>query len=75
MTAAKTAVLAGLGNWHVPLGKIEHDLAQDRLVRVLLGWSLPMLGIYAVWPNIGAQMALTRRLIDHFLEDRTSLML
>ncbi len=75
VTAAKAAVLAGLGIWHVPLGEIEQDLAQGRLVRVLPDWSLPMLGIYAVWPDIGPQKALTRRLIDHFIENRTDLML
>ncbi|MEB8388814.1 LysR family transcriptional regulator [Rhodobacteraceae bacterium KMM 6894] len=75
VTAAKAAVLAGLGIWHVPLGEIEHDLAQGRLVHVLPDWNLPELGIYAVWPDIGPQKALTRRLIDHFLENRTDLML
>jgi DNA-binding transcriptional LysR family regulator len=75
VTAAKAAVLAGLGIWHLPLGEISGDLAQARLVRVLPDWKLPMLGIYAVWPAIGPQKALTRRLIDHFLENRTELML
>ena len=68
-------MLAGLGIWHVPLGEIENDLAQERLVRILPDWNLPDLGIYAVWPDIGPQKALTRRLIDHFLEHRTDLML
>ena len=75
VTAAKAAVLAGLGIWHVPLGEIQRDLAQGRLIHVLPDWKLPMLGIYAVWPDIGPQKALTRRLIDHFLENRTELML
>ena len=75
VTAAKAAVLAGLGIWHVPLGEIEHELAQGRLVRVLPDWNLPMLGIYAVWPDIGPQKALARRLIDHFIEHRSDLML
>ena len=75
VTAAKASVLAGLGIWHVPLGEIENDLAQERLVRILPDWNLPDLGIYAVWPDIGPQKALTRRLIDHFLEHRTDLML
>ncbi|MBT0956100.1 LysR family transcriptional regulator [Alphaproteobacteria bacterium KMM 3653] len=75
VTAAKAAVLAGLGIWHVPLGEIEEELAQGRLVRVLPEWTLPVLGIYAVWPDIGPQKALTRRLIDHFIEKRSALML
>lgn len=75
VTAAKAAVLAGLGIWHVPLGEIQQDLAQGRLVHILPDWKLPELGIYAVWPDIGPQKALTRRLIDHFLEHRTDLML
>jgi DNA-binding transcriptional LysR family regulator len=75
VTAAKAAVLAGLGIWHIPFGEIEHDLAQGRLVHILPDWNLPDLGIYAVWPDIGPQKALTRRLIDHFLEHRTDLML
>ncbi|GHA40028.1 transcriptional regulator [Amylibacter ulvae] len=75
VSAAKAAVLAGLGIWHLPLGEIEQELAQGRLIPVLSDWNLPELGIYAVWPDIGPQKALTRRLIDHFLEDRTELML
>lgn len=75
MDAAKAAVLAGLGIWHVPLGEIENDIGQGRLVRILPDWALPELGIYAVWPDIGPQKALTRRLIDHFLENRSELML
>ncbi|MBU2983037.1 LysR family transcriptional regulator [Lentibacter algarum] len=75
VTSAKAAVLAGLGIWHLPLGEIEHDLAQGRLVRVLPDWSLPDLGIYAVWPDIGPQKALTRRLIDHFVSQKSDLML
>lgn len=73
--AAKAAVLAGLGIWHVPLGEIEHDLARGRVIRVLPNWNLPELGIYAVWPEIGPQKLLTRRLIDHFLEHRKDLVL
>jgi len=75
VTAAKAAVLAGLGIWHIPLGEIEHDLAQGRLVAVLPDWNLPELGIYAVWPDIGPQKVLTRRLIDHFLKHRTDLII
>ncbi|MBT8415052.1 MAG: LysR family transcriptional regulator [Boseongicola sp.] len=75
VNAAKAAVLAGLGLWHVPLGEIEQDLADGRLVHVLPKWALPALGIYAVWPDIGPQKALTRRLINHLVENRSKLML
>lgn len=75
VTAAKAAVLAGLGIWHIPFGEIEYDLSHGRLVRILPDWKLPDLGIYAVWPDIGPQKALTRRLIDYFLEHRTDLVL
>ncbi|PLW78995.1 LysR family transcriptional regulator [Cohaesibacter celericrescens] len=75
VNAAKAAVLAGLGIWHLPLGEIEKDVAEGRLIHVLPDWNLPVLGIYAVWPDIGPQKSLTRRLIDHFLENRTELML
>jgi DNA-binding transcriptional LysR family regulator len=75
VTAAKAAVMAGLGIWHLPLGEIDQELTQGQLVHVLPNWTLPMLGIYAVWPDIGPQKALTRRLIDHLLEHRNDLML
>lgn len=74
INAAKSAVLAGLGIWHVPLGEIEQDLAAGRVVQVLPEWELPALGIYAVWPDIGPQKALTRRLIDFILQNRSDLM-
>ncbi|MEM5501627.1 LysR family transcriptional regulator [Ahrensia kielensis] len=75
VNAAKAAVLAGLGIWHLPLGEIEKELAQGQLVHVLPKWSLPILGVYAVWPDIGPQKALTRRLIEHFVEHRSELIL
>ncbi|MCF2904975.1 LysR family transcriptional regulator [Octadecabacter sp. CECT 8868] len=73
--AAKAAVLTGLGIWHLPLSEIEKELASGELVHLLPGWALPVLGIYAVWPDIGPQKALTRRLIDHLVEHRSKLML
>jgi DNA-binding transcriptional LysR family regulator len=73
VNAAKSAVLAGLGLWHIPQGEIEAEVADGRLTHVLSDWSLPVLGIYAVWPDIGPQKALTRRLIDFFLEKRAEL--
>ncbi|AML53106.1 substrate binding domain-containing protein [Falsihalocynthiibacter arcticus] len=75
VNAAKAAVLAGLGIWHLPRSVIEHEIVRGELVHILPGWSLPTLGIYAVWPDIGPQKALTRRLIDHFIAHRSDLML
>ncbi|SOH93578.1 DNA-binding transcriptional regulator, LysR family [Monaibacterium marinum] len=75
INAAMAAVVAGLGIWHPPLGEVQRELAQGRLVQVLPEWSLPSMGIYAVWPDVGPQKALTRRLIEHFLECRSDLML
>lgn len=75
VNAAKAAVLSGLGIWHLPRSEIEQEVTQGELVRVLPDWKLPTLGIYAVWPDIGPQKALTRRLIDHFIAHRSDLML
>ncbi|WP_169385109.1 hypothetical protein [Ahrensia kielensis] len=60
---------------YLPLGEIKKELAQGQLVHVLPKWSLPILGVYAVWPDIGPQKALTRRLIEHFVEHRSELLL
>lgn len=73
VASAKSAVLAGLGIWHLPASEIQHDLQSGALVRVLPDWNLPSLGIYAVWPDIGPQKALTRRLIDFFVAHRSEL--
>ncbi|MGJ8590019.1 MAG: LysR family transcriptional regulator [Yoonia sp.] len=75
VNAAKAAMLAGLGIWHLPRSVIEHQMESGQLQRVLPDWNLPTLGIYAVWPDIGPQKALTRRLIDHFIAHRSDLML
>ncbi len=71
IASAISAVLAGLGMRALPRDEVEDDLAAGRLVHVLPGWSLPVLGVYAVWPDSGPQKALTRRLIDFFLDHRT----
>lgn len=67
--AAKSAVMSGLGIWHLPLSEIEEELAEGTLVAILPEWDLPVLGVYAVWPDSGPQKALTRRLIDFFLNE------
>ena len=71
IASARSAVLAGLGIRHLPLGEILDDIEAGRLVRVLPDWSMPELGVFAVWPDSGPQKALTRRLID-FLVERKS---
>lgn len=68
ITSAISAVRAGLGLRALPQSEVEADLADGNLVRVLPDWGLPELGIYAVWPDIGPQKMLTRRLIDCFAE-------
>ena len=74
VTAGRSAVLTGLGLMSLPLNEIEDDLASGDLVEVCEDWQLPSLGVYAVWPDIGSQRKLTRRLIDYLAEhsDRPS---
>ncbi|MEP0320558.1 LysR family transcriptional regulator [Bauldia litoralis] len=74
IASAKSAILAGLGVQHLPLGEVEEEIASGKLVRVLPQWRLPVLGVYAVWPDIGPQKALTRRLIDFFLDQKARLL-
>ncbi|NND92038.1 MAG: LysR family transcriptional regulator [Granulosicoccus sp.] len=72
--SAKSAILAGLGVRHLPLGEVEEEIASGRLVQVLPEYRMPDLGVYAVWPDGGHEKALTRRLIDFLLDDRTRLL-
>lgn len=65
IAAGKDAVMAGLGILNLPYSEVERELASGELVEVLSGWHLQTLGIYAVWPDSGAQKRLTRRLIDY----------
>jgi len=67
LAAAKAAVFAGLGVQHLPHSEVDIEIAEGRLVEVLPTWSPPDLGIYAVWPDIGPQKTLTRKLME-FLE-------
>lgn len=67
MSSAKAAVLEGLGIQHLPDSEVDIEIAEGRLVEVLPEWSPPDLGMYAVWPDIGPQKKLTRKLIE-FLE-------
>nr|WP_067290369.1 LysR family transcriptional regulator [Marinobacterium profundum] len=72
--SAKSAILAGLGVRHLPLGEVEEEIASGKLVQVMPQWSVPDLGVYAVWPDFGPKKALTRRLIEFFLDDRAVLL-
>ena len=69
LSAAKLAVLEGLGIQHLPTSEVDLELAKGRLVEVLPQWSPPELGVYAVWPDIGPQKKLTRRLIDFLTQE------
>ena len=61
---AKGAVIAGLGLRALPLSEIETELNTGELIQVLPEWRLASINIYAVWPDIGQQKKLTRRMID-----------
>lgn len=65
--AAKSAVVSGLGLQVLPLSEVEAEINSGELVHVLPEWQPPILGIYAVWPDLGPQKHLTRRLIDFLL--------
>ena len=72
--SAKSAILAGLGVRHLPLGEVEEEITSGKLVKVMPQWSVPDLGVYAVWPDFGPKKGLTRRLIEFFLDDRAGLL-
>lgn len=72
ISSARSAVLAGLGVRQLPISEITDDIAQGRLAFVLPDWRIPIMGIYAVWPDSGPQKALTRRLLDFFLDHGVS---
>ncbi|WP_457936331.1 LysR family transcriptional regulator [Mesorhizobium sp. 10J20-29] len=73
IASAKSALLAGLGVQHMPLGEVSEEIASGTLVRLLPQWRLPDLGVYAVWPDVGPQKALTRRVIDFFVDNNAGL--
>lgn len=64
VTAAHSAVVSGLGIQRLPATEVEQDLRDGKLVELLPEWSLPDLGVYAVWPETG-RGNLTRRMVDH----------
>ncbi|WP_165814531.1 LysR family transcriptional regulator [Pararhodobacter oceanensis] len=74
IASARSAVLAGLGLRHLPRGEVAGDLEAGHLQRVLPDWSMPALGVYAVWPDSGPQKALTRRLIEDLVSQKAGLL-
>ncbi|MGR3512816.1 MAG: LysR family transcriptional regulator [Paracoccaceae bacterium] len=66
--AAKAALLAGLGMQRLPVSEVQGELERGELVEVLPGWRPPELGVYAVWPDSGAQRRLTRRFVDALVD-------
>ncbi|MEM8980503.1 MAG: LysR family transcriptional regulator [Pseudomonadota bacterium] len=70
-SAAKSAVMAGLGVRQLPLEEVRQELEDGKLVHLMPKWSVPLEGVFAVWPDIGPQKTLTRMLIDHMADWQT----
>ncbi len=70
VTAAKSAVLAGLGIQRLPEFEIRQELVNGSLVRVLPDWTPSALGVYVVWPDVNRQKKLTRCFIDYLVSAR-----
>ena len=64
IAAVIAAVKAGVGIQRLPASEIEDDLVSGALVRLLPDWSLPVQGVYAVWPNANPQRRMTRTFIE-----------
>ncbi len=62
--AARAAIIAGLGIQRLPSSAVQDALDDGSLVRVLPDWELPLLGVHAIWPEVGPRKQLTQRLID-----------
>lgn len=62
--AIRELVVAGAGLATLPEVMVRADLARGRLVEVLPGWSVAMLGIYAVWPYNAQRAGLTARFVE-----------
>lgn len=73
LSSAKSAVLEGLGIQHLPDSEVDAEIAAGTLAEVLPDWSLPVLGVYAVWPDIGPQKKLTRRLLDFMQSEQKNI--
>lgn len=60
----KALMLAGLGITRLPAPDAEAELADGRAARVLPGWSMPSIGVFAVTPQRDAQPAKVRLAIE-----------
>ena len=67
--ALRSAILAGLGVQRLPASVASNDLKSNTLVELLPDWTIPELGIFAVWPDTSRRSSLTRLLIDHVVEN------
>lgn len=68
ISAAKCAILEGLGVQHLPSSEVEVELQSGELIQILPEWSPPILGVYAVWSDSGYQKRLTRTFIDSLMQ-------
>jgi|APTNR8051073442_1049403.scaffolds.fasta_scaffold01691_2 DNA-binding transcriptional LysR family regulator len=70
---AKRFALAGAGALASIDLLVAEDLAAGRLVELLPDWSLPSVGVYAVWPANVSRNSLSARFVD-FLHTQISLL-
>jgi DNA-binding transcriptional LysR family regulator len=68
-SAVRELVSAGLGVSVLMDHMVSREVAQNRLVRLLPGWTLPQIGVHAVYPATRHVPAKVRALID-FLRQR-----
>jgi DNA-binding transcriptional LysR family regulator len=69
--ALRELVIAGAGVAALPEAMVRADLAHGRLVEVLAGWQLPILGVYAIWPSTAQRATLTLGFLD-FMASRVA---
>ena len=63
-TGIRELVLAGIGLAALPEVLVQRELERGRLVEVLPSWRLPLLGVYAVWPDNTQRPGLTLRFVE-----------
>lgn len=63
--AIRSLIVAGAGFAALPEVLLRDDLARGRLVEVLPGAQLPILGVYAMWPSNAQRASLTLRFIEY----------
>lgn len=68
ISAAKSAIMEGLGIQHLPSSEVQAELQSGELIHVLPTWSPPILGVYAVWSDTGHAKHLTRAFIDYLVQ-------